>query len=122
MTQKDSSYQPPDLEGRVALVWMRGYTYYLRRPYVLDSVFEEWRIAEALDGAAAPSDFSRALAARGITHLLVNEPRLLRAGSSDTKPGRTEVLRRRWERAVAEGAIAERGRWGGIVLYEVRAP
>jgi hypothetical protein len=106
--------------GRVAIVWMRGYTYYLRRPYVLDSVFEEWRLAEAIEAAATPDDLARALAARGITHLLVNEPRLLRAGSADTKPGRTEALRARWERAVAAGSIAPRARWGGVVLYEVR--
>ena len=50
--------------GRVALVWMRGYTYYLRRPYVLDSVFEEWRIAGALEAAAGSAAFAGALAAR----------------------------------------------------------
>src|SRR5262249_2558059 len=103
-------------------VWMRGYTYYLRRPYVLDSVFEEWRLAEALDRAPEPADLARALAAAGITHLLVSEPRLLHAGSSDTVPGRTAALRRRWERAVVEGALLPKARWGGVVLYEVRAP
>jgi Dolichyl-phosphate-mannose-protein mannosyltransferase len=104
--------------GRVQLVWMRGYTYYLRRPYRLDSVFEEWRLAEALEGA----DLAAALRAAGVTHLLVGEPRLLRDGSSETTPGRTAALRRRWEQAVAEGAVVPRARWGGVVLYEVRAP
>ncbi len=111
---------PPS--SRVQLVWMRGYTYYLRRPFLFDSVFEEWRLASALDAAGEPADLARALRAMGVTHLLVAEPRLLRAGSSDTTPGRTEALRIRWERAVAEGALAPRGRWGGVVLYEVRAP
>jgi hypothetical protein len=111
---------PPS--GRIQLVWMRGYTYYLRRPYRLDPVFEEWRLAEALDGAQGPGDLARALRAAGITHLLVNEGRLLREGSSDTAPGRTETLRRRWERAVATGEVAARGRWGGVVLYKVAGP
>jgi hypothetical protein len=111
---------PPS--ARVQLVWMRGYTYYLRRPYLLDSVFEEWRLAAALEGAPEPPDLTRALGTMGVTHLLVAEARLLRDGSSDTTPGRTATLRRRWERAVAEGAVTPRARWGGVVLYEVARP
>ncbi len=111
---------PPS--GRVYLLWMRGYAYYLRRPYRLDSVFEEWRLAEALDAAPDPAELARALDAACVTHLLVGESRLLRAGSSDTAPGRTAALRRRWERAVADGALQLRARWGDVALYEVRAP
>lgn len=108
--------------ARIQLLGMRGYTYYLRRAYRLDSVFEEWRLAEALEGAAEPADLARALDAACVTHLLVAENRLLRAGSSDTTPGRTATLRARWERAIAAGAILARGQWGDVVLYEVRGP
>jgi 4-amino-4-deoxy-L-arabinose transferase-like glycosyltransferase len=110
---------PPS--ARIQLVWMRGYTYYLRRDYRLDAVFEEWRLAEALERAHDPADLARALRAAGVTHLLVNEQRLLRDGSSDTAPGRTVELRRRWEGAVAGGAVVPRGRWGSVVLYEIPA-
>ncbi len=106
--------------ARIQLVWMRGYTYYLRRAYRLDSVFEEWRLAEALEQAAEPGELARALADAGVTHLLVGENLLLRAGSSDTTPGRTAALRVRWERAIAAGVMVPRGRWGDVVLYEVR--
>lgn len=105
--------------SKILLVGMRGYTYYLRRPYRVDMVFEEWRLAETLEATREPADLAQALSAQGISFVLATDPRILRDGSSDTLPGRTVELRRRWERAIAEGMIAEVARWGEVSLYQV---
>jgi hypothetical protein len=106
---------------RVWLLWMRGYTYYLDVPYKVDCVYEEWRFANLLDRSMNGAQFSRNLREEGATFLLVNESFFLRGGSSDTRPGRTAELRRRFEGLVAEGTLEPARRWDRVVLYRLRA-
>jgi hypothetical protein len=100
---------------------MRGYTYYLDVPYKVDCVYEEWRFANLLDRSMNGAQFSRNLREEGATFLLVNESFFLRGGSSDTRPGRTAELRRRFEGLVAEGTLEPARRWDRVVLYRLRA-
>jgi hypothetical protein len=104
---------------RVWLVWMRGYTYYLRRPYRLDSVYEEWRLATLLEGCDDAAQVAPKLRAEGFSFLLINEQFFLKNGSADTRPGRTTALRARFEEAVARGDLRKVRAWGKITLYEV---
>jgi hypothetical protein len=105
--------------ARVWLVWMRGYTYYLRRPYRLDSVYEEWRLAELLDRATEPGDVPSWLRRDGVGYLLINERFFLQQGSADTSPGRTARLRGRFERLVQAGALRVVWRRNAVVLYAI---
>lgn len=104
-------------DGRVWLVWMRGFTWDLPRAYKLDCVFEGWRLEAALDAGEVPSD---------VTHLLVNERFFLDGTSADwtatelLSTGRTERLRATWAAWIASGRISEVKRWGTVALYEVR--
>ena len=101
---------PPN--GRVWLVWMRGYTLDFPRDYRLDCVFESWRLEQALDEDAVPAD---------VTHLLINERFFLTADSADWQtPGRTARLRAQWATWLAAGQVREVQRWGAVALYEVR--
>jgi hypothetical protein len=113
-----ASLVPPG--EKVWLLWMRGYTYYMEVPYKMDCVYEEWRFANLLDRSMDGEQFSRGMRAEGATFLLVNEAFFLRGGSSDTRPGRTAELRRRFEGLVAEGTLEPVQRWERVVLYRLR--
>jgi hypothetical protein len=108
---------PP--EGRVWLVWTRGYTYYLDRPYRLDSVFEGWRFEALVESSPSPEGLRASLRAEGFTHVLVNRRFFLEGTSADTEPGRTALLRARFEACVAAGALIEQRRWGAVTLLRV---
>jgi hypothetical protein len=108
--------------GRVWLVWMRGYTYYLRRAYRIDCVFEAWRLEALLDRSENPTGFGDALRSDGITHLLVNHRFFLQDGNADLRPGRTDLLQRRFAAFRDAGEIAPRASWGPITLYAVAEP
>jgi hypothetical protein len=105
--------------GRVWLVWMRGYTYYLRREYRLDSVFEAWRLEELLDASARPENFADGLRSAGVSHLLINRRFFLRDGNADLRDGRTALLQQRFSEALRAGVIAEVKSWGPVTLYAV---
>ena len=106
-------------EGKVWLVWMRGYTYYLRRPFRLDSVFEAYRLEGLLDAHEETADFVAALRADGVTHLLVHERFFLVDENAELTPGRTARLRRRFDRLTAQGYLRQVSRWGPVALYAV---
>ncbi len=108
-------------DGKVWLVWMRGYTYYLRRPYRLDSVFEAYRLEALLDETPDPVEVVNALHADGITHLLVHGAFFLWEDNADLRPGRTEQIRERFDRLRALGALRAIHQWGEVSLYEVGA-
>lgn len=116
-TRELESLVPED--GRVWLVWMRGYSYYLRRDYRLDCVFEAWRLEALLDEVASPRALGDALRSEGITHLLVNHRYFLSEASADLSPGRTERLRARFSGALASEVLAPVRRWGSVALYAV---
>jgi hypothetical protein len=104
---------------RVWLVWMRGYTYYLDRPYRLDSIFEAWRLEAMLEAEAAPRAFGAALREDGIDYLLVNHRFFLDRESADLEPGRTQRLRDRFSSALRAGEIKPVRQWGPVILYAV---
>jgi hypothetical protein len=108
--------------GRVWLVWMRGYTYYLDRPYRLDSVFEGWRFEALVEGSPDAAALHDALRAEGFSHVLVNRRFFLQGTSADTEPGRTRRLRARFDAFVAAGALVEDQRWGAVTLFRVGDP
>jgi hypothetical protein len=108
--------------GRVWLVWMRGYTYYLRRPYRIDCVFEAWRLEALLDRSENATLFGDALRSEGFTHLLVNHRFFLQNGNADLRPGRTDLLQGRFAAFLDAGEIAPRASWGAITLYAVAEP
>jgi hypothetical protein len=106
--------------GRVWLVWTRGYTYYLDRPYRLDSVFEGWRFEALLESSTSPEALQGSLRAEGFTHVLVNRRFFLEGTSADTEPGRTARLRALFEACVAAGALVEQRRWEAVTLFRVK--
>jgi hypothetical protein len=108
--------------GKVWLVWTRGYTYYLDRPYRLDSVFEGWRFEALLDTVTDPAALGAALSGEGFTHVLVNRRFFLAGTTADTEPGRTARLRRRFEAALGAGVLVEDRSWGPTVLLHVADP
>jgi hypothetical protein len=108
---------PP--EGRVWLVWTRGYTYYLDRPYRLDSVFEGWRFEALVESSPSPEALQASLHAEGFTHVLVNRSFFLQGTNADTERGRTAILRARFQACVAAGALVEERRWGPVTLFRV---
>lgn len=108
--------------GRVWLVWMRGYTYYLRRPYRIDCVFEAWRFEALLDRTELAQHLGGALRADGISHLLINHRFFLQHDNADLRPGRTDLLRDRFAAALAAGELAPVHSWGTITLYAVAPP
>jgi hypothetical protein len=107
--------------GRVWLVWTRGYTYYLDRPYRLDSVFEGWRFEALLDSAADPMALRDALRAEGFTHVLIGRRFFLQGSNAELEPGRTARLRARFEAALAAGVLTEEKRWSALSLFRVGA-
>ncbi|HWV39382.1 MAG TPA: phospholipid carrier-dependent glycosyltransferase [Vulgatibacter sp.] len=109
-------------DGKVWLVWMRGYTYYLRRPYRLDSVFEAYRLEALLDETADSGEAPTRLRADGITHLLVHGRFFLRDGNADLRPGRTDRIRAAFDGLVRRGDLRLVQSWGEVELYEVRGP
>lgn len=119
-TRELESFVPED--GRVWLVWMRGYTYYLHRPYRLDCVFEAWRFEALLDEAKDAASMGDALRRDGITHVLVNHRFFLQNDNADLRPGRTDLLRDRFAAALRAHELAEAKRWGSITLYRVASP
>ncbi len=108
---------PPS--GRVALVWMRAYTYYLRRAYRVDCVFEAWRVEKALEDQPTPAAFAQSLVQEGITHLLVHRGFFLRGDNADLVVGRTAVLRERWDKVLGAGYLKLQHERGSIALYEI---
>ena len=117
-TQEAASLVPED--GRIWLVWMRGYTYYLPRDYRLDCIFEGWRLEALLDVASGPEELGDALRADGITHLLVNRRFFLSDDNADLEPGRTRRLRARFDAALESAELSPVKGWGPIALYAVR--
>lgn len=115
----------PDLEafvppqGRIWLVWMRNYTYYLRRPFKQDSVFEAYRFEALLDEAQDDAAVVSSLKADGITHLLIHHAFFLWNDNADLRPGRTRRIRERFASLGASGAFRALHSWGRITLYEV---
>ncbi len=114
---------PPD--GKVWLLWMRTNTYYLRRPYREDMVFEAWRFEALLDRVSEPRQLVAELRRERITHLLVHGQFFLIDGAADLVPDsteRTDRLRARFDRAVADGLLVPVSRRGPITLYAVAGP
>lgn len=108
-------------DGKVWLIWMRGYTYYLRRAYRIDSVFEAYRFEALLDESPDPEGALERLANDRITHLLIHGAFFLWEGNADLEPGRTDRIRRRFYRLIAEGGLYPTRSWGEVTLYEVGA-
>lgn len=106
-------------DGRVWLVWMRGYTYYLDRPYRMDCVFEAWRLEALLEEVEEPGELAAKLHRDGITHLLINHRFFLQNGNADLRPGRTELLRERFAQALERSAVRRVESWGPVTLYAV---
>ena len=104
-------------DGKVWLVWMRGYTYYLRRPYRLDSVFEAYRLEALLDHRSETA--LSELRSEGITHLLVHGSFFLVDGNADLSPGRTARIKERFEDLIRSGSLRSEKSWGPVTLYEV---
>lgn len=105
---------------RVWMIWMKGYTYYMDFPYKIDCVYEEWRFANLLEKSTSAGDFLANLQKEGVSYLLINEQFFLTQGSSDTRPGRTVELRKRFDSWKKEGIFIERERWGRVILYSLR--
>jgi len=105
--------------GKIWLVWMHNYTYYLRRPWIADQIFEDYRFSALIEESADPQAFRRALEARGVTHVLLHQRFFLAEGSADTMPGRTEILRKRFGRILEDGVLVPRLQRREVVLYEV---
>jgi hypothetical protein len=105
--------------GKVWLVWTRNYTYYFRRPYRLDCVFEGYRFEHLLENATTDATFRDALKAEGITHVLVNHRFFLRDDNADEAPGRTRVLEDRFRQLTEHGTLRPQLKWRETVLYEV---
>lgn len=107
---------------RVWLVWTRGYTYYLNRPYRLDSVFEAWRLEALFDESPDLDAVHAALARDGITHLLIHHRFYLAGTNADLSPGRTARLRARFVSALEGGLLVPVRTWGPVTLYAVARP
>ncbi|MFH1468844.1 MAG: phospholipid carrier-dependent glycosyltransferase [Pseudomonadota bacterium] len=108
---------PPD--GRIWLVWMRNKTYYLRRAFRVDCVFEAWRFEELLDAHEEPAETVAALRADGITHMLIHHRFFLAGKNADLTLGRTARLQRRFLELVQAGGLVPLRRWDYVALYEV---
>ncbi|MCB9778175.1 MAG: phospholipid carrier-dependent glycosyltransferase [Alphaproteobacteria bacterium] len=106
-------------DGRVWLVWTRGYSYYAPRDVRVDSVFEAWRLEALLDEAGDADQAIALLRADGITHLLINRRFFLTGTNADLEEGRTERLRQRFGALVAAGRLRPVEEWGPVVLLEV---
>jgi hypothetical protein len=106
--------------GKVWLVWMHDYTYYLRRPWVEDQIFEDFRFSQLLESSRTPADFSRALASDGVTHVLLNHRFFLSDGSADITEGRTERLRERFREMLGAQALVPVLQRQDVTLYTVR--
>ncbi len=110
---------PP--HGRVWLVWMRGHTYYLTRPYRVDSVFEAWRLEALLDESGSQEEVLASLEADGITHLLIHHRFFLANNNADLREGRTQEIRVRFDSLLHGGVLEPIKSWGPITLYRVAA-
>jgi hypothetical protein len=108
---------PPD--GKVWLVWMRNMTYYLRRPFRVDCVFEAWRFEELLDAHEDPAEAVAALQAGGITHVLIHHRFFLAGKNADLTPGRTARLQQRFLALVQRRGLIPLRRWDYVALYQV---
>lgn len=109
-------------DRRVWLVWMRGYTWWLRREVREDMVFEAWRFEALLDEVVSPEHLKVALWEANVSHVLVNHRFFLVDDNADLEPGRTDRLRERFGRCVELGALEEVERWGPVALYAVGKP
>jgi hypothetical protein len=114
------------LTGKVWLVWMHDYNYYLRRPWKEDQIFEDYRFSTLLETSRTPSDLTRSLAQEGITHVLINHRFFLSDGSADVTEGRTDRLRARFQEVIAARALVpvlqRRASGVAVTLYAVRPP
>jgi len=106
--------------GKVWLVWTRNFTYYFKRPYRLDCVFEGYRFEALLDESGDDEAFVAQLRTLGVTHLLINHRFFLAGDNADTTPGRTERLRQRFSGLVDRGALAQVMQEGPVALYQRR--
>ena len=104
--------------GKVWLVWMREYAYYLDPPARIDSVFGAWRWEEALE-IPSNAELLGTLEKEGISHVLINHRFFLVDGNADYEEGRTDKLRARFNALLGEGALNAVDRNGPAVLYEV---
>ncbi len=111
------SVVPPG--GKVWLVWMHNYTYYLRRPWRADQIFEDERFSNALDASDTPAAFARKLAADGISAVLLNERFFLTDDNADRGELRTPRLKQRFTDVVAAGVLVPVRRDRDVVLYRV---
>ena len=107
--------------GKIWLVWMREYAYYLDPPARIDSVFGAWRWEEALE-APSNTELLGALERDGISHVLINHRFFLVDGNADYVEGRTEKLQARFNALLGEGALYAVDRNGPALLYEVSSP
>ncbi len=105
--------------GRIWLIWMRGKTYYLRRDYRMDCIFEAWRFEALLDEHERPEDVVAALQRDGITHLLIHHRFFLVGKNAELEPGRTERLRQRFVALADSGLLSPLRRWDYVALYQV---
>ncbi len=106
-------------DGRIWLVWMRNKTYYLRRDFRVDCIFEAWRFEELLDEHEEPAAVLAELLGAEITHVLIHHRFFLVGRNADLTPGRTERLRRQFMGLVAADVLHPVRRWDYIALYEV---
>jgi hypothetical protein len=107
------------VNGKVWLVWMHNYTYYLRRPWRADQIFEDERFSDALDASPTPAAFAAKLAADGIAAVLINERFFLADDSADRGEPRTGRLRQRFEQAMSAGVLVPVTRRREVTLYRV---
>ena len=108
------SYVPED--GKIWLVHTRAHTYYLRRDYRLDCVFEEWRLVESLAEGPDSARFEDELRAEGFTHLLINHAFFLTTVDDETR----SVLESRFESMLKQGVLVREASWQ-IIEGEVGA-
>jgi len=108
---------PPD--GRIWMVWMRNKTYYLRRDYRVDCIFEAWRLEQLLDAHEDPQTLAAELRAQGLSHLLVHHRFFLVGQNADLEAGRTDRLRERFLALVDSGLLLPVRRWDYVALYQV---
>ncbi len=104
--------------GKIWLVWMRAHTYYLRRSFREDMVFEAYRFEDLLDRASLPT-IHQSLNKDQITHILIHHQFFLWNNNADLTPGRTDNIRQKFENLIRTGILHKKRQWGEIALYSV---
>ena len=104
---------------KVWLVWMRGYHYYLDKPARIDNVFGAWRFEALLEEVQSPQEFKNRLRADGIDAVVINHRFFLQDDNADTREGRTEELRRRFQGILDAAALNVAYSNGPITVYSL---